>query len=297
MAAMETTSSKPSSTTLITAAELSAALAGEHPPAVLDVRWQLGGPPGIEDYAAGHVPGAHFLALDTDLAAAPVPAPGVGGRHPLPDPELLGAALRRAGVSADREVVVLDAATSAAAARAWWLLRWAGHRRVRVLDGGLAAWTAAGLPLEQSAPAAGAGDFVPVPGALPVLDADGAAALARTGVLLDARAGERYRGETEPMDAKAGHIPGALSAPTLDNLRPDGRFLPAGALAERFAALGVKPGAESAETVGVYCGSGVTAAHELLALHLAGVDGALYPGSWSEWSGTDRPVATGPEQG
>ena len=297
MSGMETTSSKPSSSTLITAAELSAALAGEHPPAVLDVRYQLGGPPGAEGYAAGHVPGSHFLDMDVDLAAAPVPAPGVGGRHPLPDPAVLEAALRRAGVSADREVVVLDAATSAAAARAWWLLRWAGHRRVRVLDGGLAAWTAAGLPLERSAPAAEAGDFVPAPGALPVLDADGAAALARTGVLLDARAGARYRGETEPIDAKAGHIPGALNAFHLDNLRPDGRFLPVETLVERFAALGVKPGVDGAEAVGAYCGSGVTAAHELLALHLAGVDGALYPGSWSEWSGTDRPVATGPERG
>ncbi|QMU78691.1 sulfurtransferase [Streptacidiphilus sp. PB12-B1b] len=277
-------------TTLITALDLAAALDGEHPPAVLDVRWQLGGPPGEQDYAEGHIPGAHFVDMNRDLAAAPGPR----GRHPLPDPEVFGAALRRAGVRADREVVVVDAATSAAAARAWWLLRWAGHRRVRVLDGGVAAWAAAGLPLEQAAPPAEHGDFTPAPGALPTLDADAAAALARTGVLLDARAGERYRGETEPIDARAGHIPGAASAPTTDNLLPDGRFRPVQQLADRFAALGVKPGTE----VGVYCGSGVTAAHELLALHLAGVDGALYPGSWSEWSGQpDRPVATGAERG
>ena len=281
-------------TTLITADGLAAALAGDRPPAVLDVRWQLGGPPGAEEYAAGHIPGAHFVDMNTDLAAPAGPA----GRHPLPDPAVFGAALRRAGVSADRDVVVLDAATSAAAARAWWLLRWAGHTRVRVLDGGLAAWTAAGLPLEQQAPAPEQGDFVPAPGALPTLDADTAAGLARTGVLLDARAGERYRGEVEPIDSRAGHIPGAVSAPTLDNLRPDGRFLPAERLAERFAGLGVKPGAGS-DAVGVYCGSGVTAAHELLALHLAGVeDVALYPGSWSEWSGqAGRPAATGPERG
>jgi thiosulfate/3-mercaptopyruvate sulfurtransferase len=283
--------------TLITADRLAAALAGEHPPAVLDVRWQLGGPPGAEDYARGHIPGAHFVDMNTDLAAPAGPA----GRHPLPDPAVFGAALRRAGVRADREVVVLDAATSASAARAWWLLRWAGHTRVRVLDGGLAAWTAAGLPLEQRAPAPEQGDFVPAPGALPTLDADSAAALARTGVLLDARAGERYRGEVEPIDPRAGHIPGAVSAPTTDNLRTDGRFLPAEQLADRFAALGVKPGPATggAATVGVYCGSGVTAAHELLALHLAGVEGvALYPGSWSEWSGQpDRPAATGPERG
>src|SRR4051794_29347432 len=192
--------------TLITAAELAAAIEGPRPPALLDVRWQLGGPPGAEDYAAGHIPGAHFVDMNTDLAA---PA-GPKGRHPLPDPAVFGAALRRAGVDADREVVVYDAATSASAARAWWLARWAGHRRVRVLDGGLAAWTAAGLPLEQQAPAAGQGDFVPAPGALPTLDADAAAALARTGLLLDARAGERYRGEVEPIDPRAGHIPGAV---------------------------------------------------------------------------------------
>ncbi|MEY9964533.1 thiosulfate/3-mercaptopyruvate sulfurtransferase [Streptacidiphilus sp. MAP12-16] len=277
-------------TTLITALELSAALAGARPPAVLDIRWQLGGPPGAQEYAAGHIPGAHYLDLDHDLAAAP----GAAGRHPLPDPEVLGAALRRAGVTADREVVVYDAATSASAARAWWLLRWAGHRRVRVLDGGLAAWSAAGLPVDQAVPQDGRGDFAPAPGALPTLDADAAAALAGSGLLLDARAGERYRGEVEPVDPRAGHIPGAVSAPTTDNLRADGRFLPVDALAERFAALGAKPDTQ----VGVYCGSGVTAAHELLALHLVGIDGALYPGSWSEWSGQpDRPAATGPERG
>jgi thiosulfate/3-mercaptopyruvate sulfurtransferase len=279
------------STTLITADELSAALSGEHPPALLDVRWQLGRwepgtpPPGAEDYAAGHIPGAHFIALDTDLAAPP----GPGGRHPLPDPEVLGTAMRAAGVSADREVVVYDAATSASAARAWWLLRWAGHSRVRVLDGGLAAWSAAGLPLQQEAPATEQGDFIPAPGTLPTVGADAAAVLARTGLLLDARAGERYRGETEPIDPRAGHIPGAVSAPTTDNLLPDGRFRPAAELAERFAELGVKPDTE----IAVYCGSGVTAAHELLALSLAGFDGALYPGSWSEWSSNpNRPAET-----
>ena len=279
-------------TTLITAAGLAAALDGANPPAVLDIRWQLGGPPGMAEYAAGHIPGAQFLALDEELAA---PAGGAaGGRHPLPDPEALGAALRRAGVSAEREVVVYDGAASLAAARAWWLLGWAGHRRVRVLDGGFAAWVAAGLPQQQSTPAAEQGDFVPDPGGLPTVDADRAAELARTSVLLDARAGERYRGETEPIDPRAGHIPGAVSAPTSENVRPDGRFRPVAELADRFAALGLKPGAE----VAVYCGSGVTAAHELLALHLAGIDGALYPGSWSEWSNqSERPVATGPEQG
>ncbi|MGW6914551.1 sulfurtransferase [Kitasatospora sp. NPDC054939] len=277
---------------LIAVAELEGALASDRPPVLLDVRWQLGGPPGIEDYTAGHLPGAHFVSLDTDLAAPPGP-PGRGGRHPLPDVEEFGAVLRRSGVSEDRPVVVYDGATSMAAARAWWLLRWAGHRRVRVLDGGFAAWQAAGLPVVTEVPAPGEGDFKPVPGQLPTVDGDAAAALARSGLLLDARAGERYRGETEPIDPKAGHIPGAVSAPTTGNVGADGRFLPAAELAERFRALG----AEGRE-VGVYCGSGVTAAHQVLALEVAGVPAALYPGSWSEWStDPDRPVAVTDQPG
>lgn len=272
---------------LISVDELAAALAGPLPPVLLDVRWQLGGPPGAGEYAAGHLPGAHYLDLDTELAAAPGPA----GRHPLPDPEVLGAALRRAGVSAGRAVVVYDAGPATSAARAWWLLRWAGHDGVRVLDGGLAAWRAAGRPESVERPADGAGDFVPAPGSLPTVDADGAAELARKGVLLDARAGERYRGEVEPIDPRAGHVPGAVSAPTTENVRADGTFRPRAELAARFAALG----ADGSVPLGVYCGSGVTAAHELLALESAGITGAaLYPGSWSEWSGDPaRPAATG----
>ncbi|MFJ8045311.1 sulfurtransferase [Kitasatospora sp. NPDC096147] len=272
---------------LIDVAELAAALDAATPPALLDVRWALGGPPGAEEYAAGHLPGAHYLDLDRELASPP----GAGGRHPLPDTEVLAAALRRAGVRADRPVVVYDAGPATSAARAWWLLRWAGHRDVRVLDGGLAAWTAAGRPLDFTTPQDGGGDFVPEPGALPTVDAAGAAELARTGLLLDARAGERYRGEVEPVDPRAGHIPGAVSAPTTENLAADGRFRPAAELAERFAALGVKDSTE----VAVYCGSGVTAAHELLALTVAGHPGAaLYPGSWSEWSADPaNPAETG----
>ncbi|MER8186259.1 sulfurtransferase [Kitasatospora sp. NPDC094015] len=279
-----------SSTPLIQAAELQAALGAPAPPVLLDVRWQLGGPPGAEEYAAGHLPGAHYLDLDRELAAPPGPA----GRHPLPDPKLLGEALRRAGVSVARPVVVYDAGPATSAARAWWLLRWAGHPDVRVLDGGLAAWRAAGLPETTEPPAAGDGDFEPAAGGLPTVDADGAAELARTGLLLDARAAERYRGEVEPVDPRAGHIPGAVSAPTTDNLGTDGRFRPAAELAARFGALGAAGG-----PVGVYCGSGVTAAHELLALEVAGLPGgALYPGSWSEWSGQpDRPAATGAQPG
>lgn len=257
---------------------------------LLDVRWQHGGAPGRPLYAQGHIPGARYVDLDAELAAPPGPA----GRHPLPDLADFGAAMRRAGVSGDRDVVVYDDWQTWGAARAWWLLSWAGHSRVRVLDGGLGAWNAAGRPLSTEEPAAGDGDFVPRPGALPLLDADGAAALARRGLLFDARAGERYRGEVEPIDRVGGHIPGAVSAPTMDNYRPDGRFLDPAALADRFAALGAKDGTE----VGVYCGSGVSAAHEALALAAAGIPAALYVGSWSEWTADPtRPIATGPTPG
>ncbi|MCC3767491.1 sulfurtransferase [Streptomyces sp. UNOC14_S4] len=277
---------------IITAAELVNAQAGERPPVLLDVRYQMGGPPGRPEYEAGHIPGAAYVDLEAELADPP----GARGRHPLPDVEEFGAAMRRAGVSADRDIVTYDGGTGWAAARAWWMLRWAGHSSVRVLDGGLPAWTAAGGTLEKGPSPEGAGDFVPAPGALPLLDADGAAALARRGVLLDARAGERYRGETEPIDKVAGHIPGAVSAPTNENVTEDGRFRPAAELAARFAALGVDgtPGTE----VGVYCGSGVSAAHQLVALAIAGIPAALYAGSWSEWSNDPtRPVATGPQPG
>jgi thiosulfate/3-mercaptopyruvate sulfurtransferase len=275
---------------IITASELAAESAGDRPPVLLDVRWQLGGPPGRSEYLAGHLPGAVHVDLDTELAAPP----GAAGRHPLPDPTAFGAAMRRAGVSSDRDVVAYDGGQGWAAARAWWLLRWAGHRSVRVLDGGLPAWSAGGPPLTSDVPAPVEGDFVPRPGALPVLSADEAAALARRGVLLDARAAERYRGDVEPIDRVGGHIPGAVSAPTTGNVAEDGRFLPADRLAERFAGLGAAGGAE----VGVYCGSGVSAAHQVLALAVAGIPAALYVGSWSEWSADPgRPVATGPEPG
>ncbi|WP_086710294.1 sulfurtransferase [Streptomyces antimycoticus] len=275
---------------IITASDLMSELAEEQPPLLLDVRWQLGGPPGRPAYEAGHLPGAVYVDLDTELAAPP----GKAGRHPLPDLSAFAAAMRRAGVSQDRRVVAYDGGQGWAAARAWWLLRWAGHPSVRVLDGGLPAWTAVGGALTTDEPDAAEGDFVPQPGALPLLEADDAAALARRGVLLDARAGERYRGEVEPIDPVGGHIPGAVSAPTVENVTADGHFLPADRLAERFAALGATEDAE----VGVYCGSGVSAAHQVLALAVAGVPAALYVGSWSEWSSDGgRPVATGPERG
>jgi thiosulfate/3-mercaptopyruvate sulfurtransferase len=186
-------------------------------------------------------------------------------------------------------VVAYDATGGLAAARGWWLLRWGGLTDVRLLDGGLDAWVAAGGELET-------GDVVPEPGnvtltgdGMPVLSIDEAGLLPSSGgVLLDGRAGERYRGEVEPIDPRAGHVPGAVSAPTTANLGPDGRFLTAAELRERFAALG----ADTGTTVGVYCGSGVTAAHEVAALAHAGIEAALWPGSWSQWSNDlDRPAA------
>lgn len=276
---------------LVAAPDLAVALAGERPPVVLDVRWALGVSDGREQHRAGHVPGAVYVDLETELAAPPSAA---AGRHPLPDPADLQAAARRWGVRADRPVVVYDAVGGTSAARAWWLLRWAGHGDVRILDGGLAAWQAAGHALDAGDVRREPGDVVVTPGGMPVVDADGAAELAASGVLLDARAVERYRGEVEPVDPRAGHVPGAVSAPTTDNLTADGTFLDAAALRARFTGLGVPHGVDDAPpAVGVYCGSGVTAAHEVAALATLGVEAALYAGSWSQWSNDPaRPAAT-----
>lgn len=277
---------------LIGADELKAELAGERPPLLLDVRWALGDAHGRAHYADAHIPGAVYVDLDTELAA---PARPELGRHPLPDLDTLQLDARRWGITAGRPVVVYDDAGGLAAARAWWLLRWAGVADVRILNGSLAAWRSADGELasgEESATAPG--DIVLSPGRLPVIDAAQTAELPSYGVLLDARAGERYRGETEPVDPWAGHIPGALSAPTAENLDADGHFADPDRTRKRFAALGVSPGTP----VGVYCGSGVTAAHQIAALAAAGIDAALYPGSWSAWSSDPRrPMATGPEPG
>jgi len=271
---------------LISAGRLAEVLQAADPVVLLDVRWSLRGSPGREAYAAGHLPGAVFIDLDAHLSAPP----GAGGRHPLPDPERFAAEMRHAGVRRHVPVVVYDQRDGTSAARAWWLLRHHGHDRVHLLDGGYDAWVASGGSVCDAEVVPPRGDFVPAPGSLGVLDSDQVTVTARSGVLLDARATERYRGEVEPVDAVAGHIPGALSAPTADNVDGAGHFRSVDELRTRFTALGVADGV----AVGVYCGSGVTAAHEILALAVAGFDAALYPGSWSHWIGDDaRPVATG----
>ena len=258
---------------------------------VLDVRYRLGRTDGHEQYLAGHVPGAVYVDLGDDLADPPGDPVDERGRHPLPDPERFAAAMRRAGVRRDRTVVVYDDWAGQAATRAWWLLTDHGHPDVRVLDGGWTAYVAAGGPVATGEEAVAPGDFVAGPGRLRVLDAAGAARVARDGVLVDARAPERFRGETEPVDPVAGHVPGARNVPTASNLRGGG-FASLDELQSAYEQTGaLAPGAE----VGAYCGSGVTATHDVLALRLLGVDAALYAGSWSEWvQDPARPVATGP---
>lgn len=274
---------------------------------MLDVRWRLvpapkgraprrrADPVGEPDFDAGHVPGAVFLDLDTDLAGPPGPA----GRHPLPDPDDLQTTLRRAGVGPGSSVVVHDgvgAGDGMAAARAWWVLRWAGlaPQRVRVLDGGFDAWTAAGgETTTESGGVRAQGDITVSAGAMPVLTADAALELASSGVLLDARAPERFRGESEPIDPFAGHVPGADNLPAGSLLDSEGRWRSADALATVLSgALG------EAGSVGAYCGSGVSATMLVLAAEIAGVRPpedpvALYVGSWSNWCAGRRPVATG----
>ncbi|MFD1211208.1 sulfurtransferase [Arthrobacter sp. GCM10027362] len=259
---------------------------------LLDVRWALGDPHGREHYLAGHLPGAVYVDLENQLAA---PGSAVLGRHPLPDPAAFEEAARTWGVADDDVVVAYDAAGGMSAARLWWLLRDGGFDRCYLLDGGLAAWQAAGLPLQAGDEHPARGTVRLAPGHMPVLELAEVADFARSGLLLDARAAERYRGETEPVDPKAGHIPGAVSAPAGANLPADGRFLAADELAERFRQLGA---GAAGKKVAVYCGSGITAAHEVAALAHAGIEAALYPGSWSQWSNqADLPVAVGKHPG
>ena len=263
---------------------LAGAVAGDRPLQLLDVRWALDGSKGHHTYLEGHLPGAVYLDLDTELAA---PARPGAGRHPLPAAEDFAAALRRAGVTEASTVVAYDDSNGAPAGRLVWMLRALGHDAA-VLSGGLEAWDG---PLETE-------DVRPAAGDVPVRDwpasriatADEVATGAA--LVVDARAAERYRGDVEPIDARAGHIPGAVNLPFSGNLDQDGRFLSPSQLRSRFEAAGVR---EDHETI-VYCGSGVTAAHDLLALESAGFTRVrLFPGSWSQWSAEAiRPVAVGP---
>jgi thiosulfate/3-mercaptopyruvate sulfurtransferase len=280
--------------------------AAEPPLRIVDCRWRLGQPGAGEAlWREGHIPEAAFLDVDRDLSAAP----GPGGRHPLPSADAFEAAARRAGIGRGSLVVAYDEAGEGGAARLWWLLRHFGHSSATVLDGGLRAWREDGGELHAGAEQIAPGDFTARP---PEADTATAGEVSRiaTGaphtraseaepdeaepggpraVLLDARAAERYRGEVEPIDPVAGHIPGAVSLP-FAALAPDGRFLTPDELRARFEAAGVRPGDE----VVAYCGSGVTAAVLVLAAEVAGVGPLrLYPGSWSEWSSRGGPVERG----
>ena len=263
---------------LISAAEL-----GEHlgHVTVLDVRYRMVGPSGPGEYAAGHVPGAAYVDLDADLADPP----GRGGRHPLPDEARFEAAMRRAGVRGDRPVVVYDDWDSHAAARAWWLLRFHGHPDVRVLDGGWRAWWQLGGDVEQGETSPDPGDFTVSPEkGMPMVTADH---VLDVPVLVDGRAPERWRGEVEPIDPVAGRIPGAVNVPTARNLDGAGHFLAVADLQAVYADVGI----DETSVVVAYCGSGVTATHDVLAMEVAGISAALYPGSWSEWiTDPTRPV-------
>jgi len=261
---------------------------------VLDVRYRTGGPSGRSEFEAGHVPGAAYVDLDAELAGAP----GERGRHPLPDPEAFVGAMRRAGVGERGPVVVYDNWGGRAAARAWWLLRHYGHPDVRVLDGGWPAWRQGGGAAETGPQRPREpGDLTGAPGAMPVVEAGGALDVP---VLVDARAPERYRGEAEPVDPVAGHVPGAVNVPTAANLVPaqaerHGHFRPADDLVAAYEkALGAAYDRGGDAEVGVYCGSGVTAAHDVFALHLLGLEAALFAPSWSGWvADPQRPVETG----
>jgi thiosulfate/3-mercaptopyruvate sulfurtransferase len=272
---------------LISAGDLLARL-GDPALRICDVRWWLTDPgKGRRDYGAAHLPGAVFVDADRDLVAAEGP-----GRHPLPSPADFTARMERIGIGDDSEVVAYDDAGGTIAARLWWMLDDLGHRNVRVLDGGLGAWVTAGGPLTAEVPRV-------VPQRLSlrsawnrVIDREGLVArlLAADITLVDARAPERYRGEVEPVDAVPGHIPTAISLPTAGNLGPVGRFLAPEVLRARFDTLG--------DDVVSYCGSGVNACHNALAMRVAGLsDPLLYPGSYSDWAGAGMPIVTGEEPG
>ena len=260
---------------------------------IWDVRWSATEPTqNHEAYRQGHLPGAVYVSMTSHLAGHGAPA---AGRHPLPDPAKFTEAVRMLGLNDEDTVVVYDAVASSAAARAWWLLRYAGMTSVYVLDGGLDAWRGADLPLHAGEVLPRIGSAYLSWGKMPVVETDEVPAFVREdGILLDARAYERYTGENEPIDPVAGHIPSAISAPGSELTDEQQKFLPAEQLREKFAQYGVNE--DTAVTA--YCGSGITASKTVLGLALAGLDGALYPGSWSAWSSSrDHPVATGETPG
>lgn len=261
----------------------------------VDVRWYLLQPEqGRDEYARGHIPGAVYLHIDKDLAEPPYSGPG---RHPLPHPDKFAAAASRAGIGRDTQVIAYDAAGGATAARLWWLLRYFGHDKVSLLDGGITRWIAEHHPLQTETPVILPSHFDASPSRSWVVDQSTVAALVRDQrtLLLDSRLQERFEGKTEPVDARPGHIPGAKNAPLAGNLRgaTDPRFLEANLLRARFAELG----AEHAEKIIAYCGSGVNACQNIFALELAGFRQAmLYEGSWSDWSkNLDLPAKLGPD--
>lgn len=276
---------------LISVSELAARIARDEAISVLDIRWRLDQPDGRATYETGHIPGAVYVDLETELSDHSISG---HGRHPLPDGDALEVAARGWGLRSGTPVVVYDDWNRAGSARAWWILTAAGVPDVRILDGGLASWVAAGHPATGGVESAAPGDITLqhsnlYAGGLPTLGVEQLPAFVDSGVLIDARAPERFRGEAEPVDPVAGHIPGALNAPSTDALQ-DGHFRASVELRDYFSSLG----ADGTAPVGVYCGSGVTAAVGLVALRIAGVDAALFPGSWSEWSSNPtNPVATG----
>jgi len=280
---------------LLTPAELDAAIEAGEARAV-DCRFDLMNPAGGRAlWAESHIPGAPHADLDQDLAGRPE---GQGGRHPLPDPADFAATLGRWGIQPATLVVAYDNMGCAIAGRLWWMLNWMGHERAGLLDGGMQAWQAANLPLEREEPVIEPADY-PVGGhCRPVAGLSEVERAAVSGGMriLDARDAARYQGLSEPLDARAGHVPGAVNAFFRENLGADGRFRPPGELRELY--LKRLDGAAPGEAC-VMCGSGVTACHDLFAMELAGLPGAsLYPGSWSEWSqSASRPVARGPEPG
>ena len=271
---------------IVSAAELRSLTSAGNAPKLLDVRWSLAQPDGRADFAREHLPGAVYVDLETELSTHGTPDQG---RHPLPTREQLQRVARAWGLRQGDAVVAYDANTGVAAARAWWLLRHAGIDDVHILDGGVSAWRAAGGALESGTVEPDPGNVELSWGQMPVIDIDEAAALPRDGILLDVRAAERYRGEVEPMDPVAGHIPGAINAPNLELLAPDGRFRAPEEIRRHLAVLG----ADSHVPVAAYCGSGINASHAVAAMESVGLHAALFPGSWSKWSNTPgMPVAT-----